>query len=74
MTSDHMRRSVILLFIFNLILVFQNWESGRRAEKLEKCMSEIVSVVGDTQKKLVNSQADVVKALGEIKRKLDDIK
>lgn len=50
MTSDHMRRALILLFIFNLVLVYQNWQTGQRIGTLEKNIDQAVLVINDAKR------------------------
>lgn len=36
MTKDHIRNALIMLFIFNMVLLAQNWRSGNRLEIMIK--------------------------------------
>lgn len=49
MTSEHMRRALILLFIFNLVLVYQNWETGRKINTLQTSIVETVKVINEAK-------------------------
>lgn len=76
MTSDHVRRALILLFIFNLVLVYQNWETGRKINTLEKNIAEAVQVINAAkgiEKKLSASHELTNQRLDNVGQRLDKV-
>lgn len=67
MTGDHVRRALILVFLFNLVMVFQNWQSSQRIDQMEKTVSSMVEMVNDAKK----SEKSLIDSHSEINEKLD---
>lgn len=65
MTSEHVRKALILIFLINLVMIFQNFKSDNRVDDLQDSLREA------SEKGLVvakENQALLREAIGELKK------
>jgi len=49
MTSEHVRRAIILLFLFNLALLAQNWRTSERIDEMNATATSTLKAVNDAK-------------------------
>lgn len=75
MTSEHVRRSLILIFIINLVMIYQNLKSDSRVDDLREAMAKAskdgMDIARENQALIKRAVKDLEKAADEISSKDD---
>lgn len=49
MTSEHVRRAIVLLFLFNLALLAQNWRTSYRIDQMNTTATSSLKAAGESK-------------------------
>lgn len=75
MTSEHVRRALILIFIINLVMIYQNFKSDHRVDELREALTKAsqdgMAVARENQALLKRAVAVLEEATDEVSSKDD---